>query len=44
MYLIYDEKETKTSNSFAIGEIVIVVTLLLQLVKPHPILFHKLTH
>ncbi len=44
MYLMYDEKETKTSNSFAIGEIVVVVTLVLQLAKPPLVLFLKLTH
>lgn len=44
MYLMYDEKETKTSSSFAIREIVVVVTLVLQLAKPLLVLVLKLTH
>jgi hypothetical protein len=41
---MYGEKETKISNSFAIGKIVVVVTLVLQLAKPLLVLFLKLTH
>jgi hypothetical protein len=41
---MYDQKETKTTNSFAIGKIVVVVTFVLQLAKPLLVLFLKLTH
>ncbi len=40
---MYDEKKTKTCRSFAIGKTV-VVTFVLQLAKPFPVLFLKLTH